>query len=223
MCCGCEKPRLEGVLVGRRQTLATGDPRRVEPPRVAWRLSIALLLLAGLVGCAHERGGETEPPLPPDEPAPAAENVCYDCFWEYQPPELREKLTAYYEGYKPTDPLIDADRRYLLARMSGDAEDLCEARSAFEGAGRTVVGPERRLLVGETLAFTAEVCGADPSLAFARAAGTAESAGEKWKAGVYHAIAIGDFHPEFGEVEIRRHLEVPAGARGYILGESAIR
>lgn len=149
--------------------------------------------------------------------------VCYDCFWEYQPERFREELARWYEEHPQTDPLADADRRYLLTRVEKSRSALCDARRAFESARRSIADPDRRLLVEETLAFTSGECGGDITRSFGRAAGAAEMAEHPLKARIYEQLALGRFEPVFGEAEIRTKLTAPEGATGFVLGESAIR
>src|SRR5262245_19851427 len=192
-------------------------------------------LCAALVACAARpaRVGETTPAVAssssaamaathPADNAPTASPVCYDCFWSYQPEGFREELARWYEAHPQTDPLADADRRYLLARVEKDPRALCDARRAFDALRRSVADPERRLLVEETLAFTARECGEDVTTAFGRASGAAELADQPFKARLYHDLALGRFQPVFGEVEIPPPPAAPAGATGFVLGESRI-
>ena len=164
-----------------------------------------------------------EEPPPPAPPAPVDPPICFDCFWQYQPEGFRQELTQWYEAHPSTDPLVDADRRYLLARVKGGREALREARRAFEDARDRVKEPERRLLLEETVAFTAEECGADVPGSFEAAARAADAVGQGHKASVYRALASGTFRPVIGTAEIHTSLQVPRGATTFILGESAIR
>lgn len=177
-----------------------------------------LLLAAVLVpGCAAL--------APRDEPAApmAAAPICYDCFWQYQPAGFREQLTGWYATHASKDPLLDADRRYLLARATNDHAALLAAREAFMALRASEKDPERRLMVAEALAFTAEECGANVGTWFARASQSALAAHQPFKADVYRRLADGTFVPKFGEVEIQRQLDVPPGTTAYILGASVIR
>ena len=191
------------------------------PRRVAMLLA-ALLAACALAGCATLGGRRQSPAtVPPLSGSP--DPICFDCFWQYQPAELREQIAGWYASHPSPDPLIDADRRYLLARVRGDHDALCAARRAFEALRNTVAGAARRLMVEETLAFTAAECGADVSAAFARASRSAAAAGQPFKADVYRRLADGNFTPRFGEAAIRRRLVVPAGTTAYVLGTSTIR
>jgi hypothetical protein len=158
---------------------------------------------------------------PADSAAPAP--ICYDCFWQYQPAGFREELAAWYEAHPSPDALLDADRRYLLARVRADREAMCGAREAFAAARDTLRHPARRMMADEALAFTAAECGADPGAWFARAARSADAARQPFKADVYRRIADGTFRPRIGEVAVARRLEVPDGVTAYVLGASAIR
>ena len=168
---------------------------------------------------AAQAGTQVEAP-----PAAAIESVpCYPCFWKNHPSEFRDELLAFYDRYAPDDPLIDADRRYILSRVRGDLAALCEARRAFEARAEAENDPLRQLLARETVAFTAEECGADPRGAFRAAAAAARAAREPWKARVYRDAARGRFRPRFGNQTIEWKLSVPSGTRAFVLGASTIR
>ena len=203
--------------------------------------TLGALLMASLgvtmAGCAGKqvRNGDDESPAPASsampEPGMAAgvssdptdPPICYDCFWEYQPAGFREQLARWYEAHPQPDPLADADRRYMLARVEKSRDALCAARQAFEALRGSVTDPDRRLLVEETVAFTARECGGDVLASFGRAAGAAEMAGQALKAAAYKDVAVGRFTPFFGEAPIQTRLSIPPGVTGFVLGESAIR
>jgi len=104
------------------------------------------------VGPASSEGDARATSTRETAPESSRSPVCYDCFWEYQPAGFREELAKWYHDHPQPDPLADADRRYLLARVDKDAEGLCEARGAFEALRGSVTDPDRRLLVEETVA-----------------------------------------------------------------------
>ena len=213
------------VTVGQRHS--PGRPARAADGRRRARRLIAMFLVALLAACALpgcatlNRRGEPLPNVAP--PSASPDPICYDCFWQYQPAGFREEIARWYASHPSPDPLIDADRRYLLARVQGDPGALCSARRAFEALRDTVTGAPRRLMADEALAFTAAECGADVGAAFARASRSAAAAGQPFKADVYRRLADGNFTPRFGEVAIRRRMNVPTGTTAYVLGASAIR
>jgi hypothetical protein len=131
---------------------------------------------------------------------------------------------AVYSDRTYPDPLVDAQRRMLLAVVTEDREALCEAREAIAALAGTAAArdPARALLSAEIAAFTAEPCGADPGGAFAEAAGRAQAAGQPWKADIYGSVARGRFRPKFGDSEIVRSLAVPDGTTSFVLGASRI-
>lgn len=145
-------------------------------------------------------------------------SVCRSCFWDYQPGSLRKEMIAVYRDRRFQDPLLEAERRMLVATVAGEAEELCRARRTL----RAPDDPARALFVAEALAFTAASCGADPALAFRVAAARARLASDPFKASVYTAIAAGRFSPQFGDATIERKLTVPKGATAYVLGASRI-
>lgn len=150
--------------------------------------------------------------------------VCRSCFWNHQPGGLKTELMATYSDRRFDDPLLEAERRLLLATVSEDRAAACEARAAFARLRRTKVAkePARALFVAETLAFTAGSCAADPSRAFREAASKAIAASRYFKARVYAELADGTFTPHFGEVTVRRNRAVPEDSKGFVLGASRI-
>jgi hypothetical protein len=153
---------------------------------------------------------------PPNAAAPPS--VCRTCFWDYQPKALRRELVSFYRAQRFQDPLLEAERRMLLAVVTDDAKAICRARRDFEATD----DPARALFVAETLAFTAASCGADGPSAFRLAAARARLATDPFKAGVYTEVADGSFAPQLGETTIERSLDVPYGASSYVLGSSRI-
>jgi hypothetical protein len=160
-------------------------------------------------------------------PAPAETahaSVCRSCFWTYQPATLEKELIAVYRAKRFRDPLLEAERRLLLATVVEDPKAACRTRRAFAALADTPAteDPQRALFVAETLAFTAASCGAEPAPAFRTAAARARRASDPWKAGVYEGIADGRFVPTTGEAVIARRLDVPKDAASYVLGASRI-
>ncbi len=175
------------------------------------RLASTLLLLVACAGCVARRAAA---PLP----------VCHSCFWKHQAEAFQQELVAVYSDREYTDPLVDAERRLLIAVVTEDREALCEVRTALAALAGTAAArdPARGLFVAEVAAFTAEECDADPAAAFREAAAKAREASQDWKAGVYADVARGRFRPRFGDTEIVRAFDVPAGAKSFVLGASRI-
>lgn len=179
------------------------------------RLAIAIVALAATAaGCARAPVAD-RPETRPLEP------VCNECFWSHQPEGFREELIEVYRDRTYPDPLVDAQRRLIVARVSNDRDAVCEARSTFALARET--DPGRGLIAAETAAFLARTCGVDVATAFEVAADAAAAAGDRIKAKAYRAIARGRFRPRFASQEIGRSLDVPSGVTAFVLGESAIR
>lgn len=122
------------------------------------------------------------------------------------------------------DPLLDAQRRLLVAVVAENRRDFCSARAAIVALERTATtqDPARALLAAEIAAFTAETCSADPAAAFREASARARGASESWKARVYAELAGNSFEPQFGDAPIAKRLEVPPGATSFVLGASKI-
>ena len=98
------------------------------------------------------------------------------------------------------DPLIEADRKYLLSRVRGDRDGMCAVRGAFQAVRDSVEDPARRLMVDEALAFTAAECGADGGAGFAQAARSAVAAGQSFKADPLSPGVFPAFASEFAQV-----------------------
>ena len=150
--------------------------------------------------------------------------VCRDCFWSYQPASFKNELIAFYAARRFADPLVEAQRRMLLATVTNDPRGACRARALFSRLRGTEATrePWRALFVAEALAFTAAACGVDPGPAFREAAARARDASAPFKAGVYADVADGRFAARTGAATIERRLEVPAGTKSFILGSSRI-
>lgn len=156
--------------------------------------------------------------------APARPPVCRACFWKYEPEALKKEVIAVYGERHFDDPLLEAQRRMLVATVANDRAAVCQARSAFARIrdAETAMDPARALFVAEALAFTAGICGADRPAAFRWASAQARGAGASFKARVYEAMAGPGFVPEIGEAAIARKLAIPAGATAFVLGASKI-
>jgi len=173
-------------------------------------IGIGLLALAPTASAAGAASGPDAVP-------------CWSCFWQYHPESFKREVVAVYREKRFTDPLADAERRLLPARVTEDVNALCAARGAVaaaESAGAP--DPIRALAIAETLAFTAAECGAEPGPAFHSAGRAARAAHERFKASVYAALARGAFAPRFGDETIRKKLDLPADATSFVLGASRI-
>jgi len=178
---------------------------------------------AVVVACAVVAGSGCQSESPAPERESATAEVCFDCFWEHQPAELRRDLVATYGTRQYDDPLADAERRLILGRVTHDAALVCDAYRTFRDARED--DPERRLLAAESAAFLAAGCGDDPSPAFQRAARVASDSGEDFKAKVYREVSEGHFRPRFGvqEIKVDHNRSKPKGdVTGYVLGGSTI-
>jgi len=178
------------------------------------RALVGLILV--LAACAPARRP------PGTESAPSA--VCRSCFWDHQPGAQKAELIAIYRDRRFDDPLLEAERRMLLATVTEDLAATCEARAAFARLRRTksTTDPARALFVAETLAFTAASCAADPARALREAAGKANDASRYFKGRAYAELANATFTPRFGEVAIRRNGVVPKEPQAFVLGTSRI-
>ena len=177
-------------------------------------------MLAGLLLVLAACSSTRRPALPEDRPT----SVCRSCFWNYQPETLKKELIAIYGAKRFGDPLLDAQRKMLVATVTEDRAAFCRARSAMARLRGTKATKDkaRDLFVAETLAFTAKTCGADPSPAFLEAAIKAHNVSAEFKALVYTELADGRFAPRFGESAIERKLTVPADVKAFVLGTSKI-
>ncbi len=164
------------------------------------------------------------PARTPTATAPAPSPVCRSCFWNYQPAAQKTELIAVYRERRFDDPLLEAERRMLLATVTEDHAAACEARTAFARLPGTKAtkDPARALFVAETLAFTAASCAADPARAFRLASAKAAAASRYFKARVYAELADGRFTPHFGEAAIRRNATVQKDPKSLVLGASRI-
>jgi hypothetical protein len=174
-------------------------------------IAASALVLAVSIPAA---GADAEPPV----------SVCWSCFWQYHSEAFKRELVAVYRDKRFVDPLADAERRLLLARVTEDDKALCAARGAVAAAAAAggTADPARALAIAETLAFTAAECRADPGPAFRGAARAARAADERSKASAYAALARGRFTPRFGAQPIRKRLDLPADATSFVLGASRI-
>lgn len=179
------------------------------PPRTSRVLALVAFAAAG---CAAT--GRHSVKAPPTSP------ICFSCFWDTQPPGLRDELISVYADRRYDDPLAEAERRLILGRTKPDPALVCEAHGIFAGADES--DPSRRLLAAESAAFLAAGCGGGVGEEFRAAAIAAREAGERLKAEVYRAIAAGRFRPRDGKQEIGRSFEIPEGTAGYVLGASSI-
>ena len=123
-----------------------------------------------------------------------------------------------YGDRRSDDPLLDAQRRMLVATVADDPKELCRARRTLTADD----DPARALYAAEALAFTAGACGADRVKAFRAAAARAQGASDPFKAAVYTAIAERRFVPQLGDATIERRLTIPKDATSYVLGASKI-
>jgi len=172
------------------------------------RLALPLVMIATLAaGCSAKKSA-----------------VCHPCFWAYQPAGFEQELIEVYGERHYDDAFVDAQRRLLLAVVIENRRDVCDARAAIVDleTSSTMADPARALLASEIAAFTAETCHADPAAGFREASARARGASESWKARVYTELAEGSFQPQFGEAPITKKLEVPPGARSFVLGASKI-
>jgi len=156
--------------------------------------------------------------------APKRPAVCRSCFWDHQPTELKRELIDVYRDRSYPDPLVDAQRRLLIATVAEDRREACAARQAIEQlvADDVLDDPARSLLATEIVAFTAESCGAEPAPLFRLASARARGASESWKGEVYLELAAGRFQPRTGSASIVKKLVVPDGATSFVLGASKI-
>lgn len=187
-----------------------------------WPRGVAIGLFVAALGTPVLWGAARRPRGP--QPAVPQLPVCFQCFWEHQDPALREDLLRYYDSFRPKDPLVEAERRLLLARLRGpDSAADKEMFRVFASLLRRERDPLRRLLAIETLAFTAAGAGREPARYFAKAAKAADRCGRASKARIYRALAEGRFEPRFGATRIWRRPRVPVETEAYVLGASAIR
>jgi hypothetical protein len=185
------------------------------PGVMAGRRTLVALLLA-LEACA--------PAKRLANPKSPSSTVCHSCFWNYQPAALEKELIAFYRAKRFDDPLLEVQRRLLVATVTESHGGVCAARRSLARlrGSETLQDPARALWAAETLAFTAASCGADPISAFREAATLAQRVHASFKAGFYTDLADGRFTPRFGDAAIERKLDVPKGATAMILGASKI-
>ncbi len=181
-------------------------------------VAIGLVVAALVTPVLSEAPGRARTPRP-TQPQPP---VCFECFWEHQDPALRHDLLRYYESYRPEDPLVEAERRLVLARLRGVAASAEETFRGFASLLPRERDPLRRLLVVETLAFAAGGAGRKPARYFAKAAKAADQCGQTSKARIYRSLAEGRFEPRFGSTLIWRRPRVPLDTEAYVLGASAV-
>lgn len=149
--------------------------------------------------------------------------ICYSCFWEYQPKELRGSLIGYYKNYHSKDYFLDAEASYLMGRMIPDESLIRVAFAQYKHALELEKDPFRKMLLSEIIGMLAEDGGVQPKRYFKKAAKIARKLKIRWRNKLMKSLSKGDYSPTFGDYEIPKGITVPTGARYFMLGESNIK
>ncbi len=152
------------------------------------------------------------------EPEPAA--VCYSCFWESYDSALKAQVVDFYNQYKNPDLFVQGDVHYILWRITGSRN--CDARDLYRQAAGSSTEPERTLQAWAAYTFSGPECGWDGRGSLAEAARAAERAGRRGTATLLRQLSENRLQPALKEQEINTRLQVPAGAKWMVLGESMV-
>ena len=144
--------------------------------------------------------------------------VCYSCFFKNDPEVNTEKLVSYFGSVGSADPLVRADARFILWRLT-EKKDC----AVFDDYHRVTGDADRLLTANADIAFSAWECGfTNGSDAFARAANYASEIGRYPESKALHELSIGSFDPKFDDSTIETSVLVPPNAKSMVLGESYI-
>src|SRR5438874_12549665 len=121
-----------------------------------------------------------------------------------------------YQSYKPYDPIVMADLRYIAWRGIGVKD--CAALSLYRDLRDQ--NPDRQIMAKAIAAFGEPECGQSNMLALKQAAEYARSVGRKPEADIFDQLAQKTFKPQFGKTDIAPELKVPAKAKAMLLGET---
>ena len=152
-----------------------------------------------------------------------APEICYSCFWEYQQPELKEMLIAFYKGYKSDDFFLKGEVASMLGNITGDASLIQDSAAFYNLALAKEKDPFRKMLLNEIMGMLAPRVSLDPSVYFMEASKIAGELGMRWRSTIMASLARGESAPQFGDVKIVQKLSVPPKAKYFILGESSIK
>ncbi len=168
------------------------------------------LLVVALLAIAAESG------------VPLDRVICHDCFWQFQTPALKKEIVESYRTMKCRDDLCRGEVSFLLGNVTGDANALRNAVTAYATASAAERDPRRALLLEMILGTAGARAGIDEKTHLAKAAQLAAQQGRPAASSLLRDMAA-NTPPRFGDAPIRAKLVVPAGAKYFILGASAVR
>jgi len=152
--------------------------------------------------------------------------ICYHCVLDE--PDVDAGLLSFYRKAVDVnkDPFVVGDARFVLWRASGKPDcsvlDLYHTIAVKEERRGLLGNFDRRLEADAVIAFTSKECGLDAGPAYAVAAKAAKTSGRKFESEALAQMAAGTFVPQFGDVDIKTSITVPAGATTMTLGASYI-
>jgi len=170
------------------------------------RLIPLLFLLAAMPAFAEDRAA-----------------VCYSCFWKHQPPEVKAKLIDVYSKWKCANFFCRGEVSYLLGNITENESLIKDSVAFYAFALQQEKDPARRLMLNMILGMIGNQAGLNRTPYLKEAVKLAREANLPGNAAALEQVASGSFKPQFGDVTIKRKLEVPPNAKAFILGESELR
>jgi hypothetical protein len=182
-------------------------------------MTLALFRVLLMISCLAQACAAAKVwPLTSDTESAADSPVCYSCFFRNDPEVNVDKLVSYYRGVSSDDPLVRADARFIVWRLT-DTKD-CGVLDQY----RLVKGDAERLVTASAnIAFSAWECRFEnASDAFDSAAKYAFEVGRYPESKALHQLSEGTFKPAFADSAITASIVVPKNAKSMVLGESYI-
>ena len=144
--------------------------------------------------------------------------ICYKCF--FAEPGLPQNFVEKTQDYLTTDPLVKADRDFIVWRAT--SKPNCEALENYRKDLATETDPDRKLQAYAVLGFTGTECDKKVEGDFKNAALQATQTKRDAEAKALRSLSIGTFKPVFGDVKIVTSLSPVNGSTTMILGDSTI-
>ncbi len=149
--------------------------------------------------------------------------ICYSCFWDYHPKELKKSLIDFYRNYRSYDYFLDAEAFYLMGRMIPDDLLIRVAFAQYKHALDIEKDLFRKMLLNEIVAMLSGYGEIEPKRYFKKASKIASKLGIKWRSKLMKSLSKGAYSPTFQDYKIPKSMKVPPEAKYFILGESSIK
>jgi hypothetical protein len=158
-----------------------------------------------------------------NSPPMAPHYVCYSCFWENQPTEIKSLFNEFLSKYNSRNNYIESERLLILGRLNENEEMVCNSLEYKINFINEINDYESLLVLYEEIYFLSKECDNDISEYYLnKIIEISKILNKSWKIEIYNQIKNNNLNKKIEPIVIEKDIEYIENPTKMIIGNSKI-